>query len=133
MNEDQYLKLIGQAVYNYLGLQYGVTLLGNIIAPGLVGEGDIRVLGSIAHDFQVLAMTRDDAEVKQFAQTFVNVSDTFKGLLETTPFGAKDLNELGSSELNMYWDPDKVNGFLSLIATLQARIDPLTSKLTSRQ
>ena len=79
--------------------------------------------------FVVLTLTRSDDELTHFAQSFSNVTGTFKGLLETTPFGAKTLNELGSSELNMYWDPDKVNSILMQVAGLQAKLDQLTERL----
>jgi hypothetical protein len=126
MGTDEYLQILGRIVFTYLGLQYGITSLGNKLAPGLISVGDIRSLGSVAHDFTILTFVGNAPELKEIASRFADVTKTFNGLLETTPFSDFDNEQcLGSSELNTKWKLPVLQSFSETVTGLQTDVDNL--------
>ncbi len=130
MNPEEKYPILGQIVWTYLGLQYGVTLLGNKLAPGLVGQGDIRTLGSVAHDLRILSFGHNYPDLNSVAQDFETLTETFKGLLETTPFSADGGDqEIGSSELDTKWPLAKLTELANEIASLQSRVTQVSATI----
>jgi hypothetical protein len=90
---DQYLRELGRATYNFAYLEWGIVWLTETLEPGFLGEAQTLTAGQIARRFsnaveQVPVSDSDRAELLELATGFLDLVDERNRLIHGNPFTA---------------------------------------------
>ena len=130
--DDQYVALIGRALYNFAYAEWEIIYLGSLLLPGFLNREAGNDSHTIAREFSLLSQGGRFPELVDIANRFTIAEEKRMEFLRATPItgplGAQILKDSGQSQVQQ-WDLQTVTAFTSELETLATYSDVLYYKL----
>ena len=133
--DDQYVALIGRALYNFAYAEWEVIYLGSLLLPAFLNREAGNDSHTIAREFSLLSQVEHFPELIDIANRFAAAEEKRMALLRATPItgplGAQILEDSGQFPVQQ-WDLQTVTSFTLELETLATDADALYYKLKSK-